>query len=161
MTMISGSMPARRQAWAVSYSQLVPGKTGMTALGRVTLCLHTAMERLSQEMGSTASVVPALVGYTFSSTPSLSWSSSWMDTASPGRATKGASVVSPIRRAQSRLISSVSSATMAPAQGAYQFTSSSPVWKPIELPKDIFMTASAKLFSTAQAAFTLPCRCRS
>ena len=52
-TTISGSMPARRQALAVSYSQLVPGKTGMTALGRATLCLHTAMDRLSQEMGFT------------------------------------------------------------------------------------------------------------
>ena len=31
----------------------------------------------------------------------------------------------------------------------------------MELPKDIFITASAAPFSTAQAAFTLPCRCRS
>ena len=62
MTTIWGSMPARRQAWAVSYSQLVPGKTGMTARGRATLCLHTTTERLSQEMGSTASLEPARVG---------------------------------------------------------------------------------------------------
>ena len=34
MTRISGSAPARRSARAVSYSQLVPGKTGMSALGR-------------------------------------------------------------------------------------------------------------------------------
>ena len=61
-TTISGSMPARMQARAVSYSQLVPGNTGMTALGWAALCLQTAMERLSQEMGATVSVVPALVG---------------------------------------------------------------------------------------------------
>ena len=61
-TTISGSMPARRQAWAVSYSQLVPGNTGITALGRAVLDLHTAGERLSQEMGSTAPLAPVRVG---------------------------------------------------------------------------------------------------
>ena len=33
MTRISGSAPARANALAVSYSQLVPGKTGMMTLG--------------------------------------------------------------------------------------------------------------------------------
>ena len=114
MTMISGSMPARRQAWAVSYSQLVPGKTGMTALGRATLCLHTAMDRLSQEMGATVSVVPARVGYTFSSTPSLSLSSSSMEALSLPMVMVGSAVVKPIRSAQGRSTSWVSSATIMP-----------------------------------------------
>ena len=33
-TSTCGSAPARRKARAVSYSQLVPGNTGMTTLGR-------------------------------------------------------------------------------------------------------------------------------
>ena len=68
----------------------------------------------------------------------------------------GTSVVSPMRRAWGRLTSSASSATMPPTWGRYQLTSSIPDWKPIRLPKDIFITASARLFSTAQAAFTFP-----
>ena len=79
-----------------------------------------------------------------------------MDTASPGRATKGISLVSPMRVAWGRFTSSDNSATMTPGAGAYQFTSSIPAWKPMRLPKDIFMTASAMPFSTAQAAFTFP-----
>ena len=55
-------MPARMQARAVSYSQLVPGNTGITALGWAVLCLHTAGDRLSQEMAGTLPLFPALVG---------------------------------------------------------------------------------------------------
>ena len=33
MTTVSASSPARTQARALSYSQLVPGKTGMTTRG--------------------------------------------------------------------------------------------------------------------------------
>ena len=39
MTMTRGSAPASRNAFAVSYSQLVPGKTGMTTRG---LAVRTA-----------------------------------------------------------------------------------------------------------------------
>ena len=62
MTKISAFAPSRSKARAMSYSQLVPGNTGMTAFGWADLCLHTATEGLSQEMGATVSVVPALVG---------------------------------------------------------------------------------------------------
>ena len=37
MTMISGSAPASRTALAESYSQLVPGKAGISTLGLATL----------------------------------------------------------------------------------------------------------------------------
>ena len=50
-------------------------------------------------------------------------------------------VVSPRRLAQGRLTSSVSSATIAPGMSAYQSTGSIPAWKPIWLPKDMFITA--------------------
>ena len=70
-------------------------------------------------------------------------------------------VVSPRRLAQGRLTSSVSSATIAPGMSAYQSTGSIPAWKPIWLPKDMFITAWARPCSTAQAALTLPAWCRS
>ena len=40
-TLVTTSAPARRNAFALSYSQLVPGNTGMNTVGRATLCLHT------------------------------------------------------------------------------------------------------------------------
>ena len=42
MTSTSGSAPARAKAWAVSYSQLVPGKTGMMTFGFATPILGAA-----------------------------------------------------------------------------------------------------------------------
>ena len=42
MTRISGSAPARAKALAVSYSQLVPGNTGMMTLGFATPILGAA-----------------------------------------------------------------------------------------------------------------------
>ena len=42
MTRISGSAPARAKALAVSYSQLVPGKTGMMTFGFATPILGAA-----------------------------------------------------------------------------------------------------------------------
>ena len=61
-TTISGSMPARRQARAVSYSQLVPGKTGMTALGRAVLWRHTAGEGSVQLRVGTSPAASVRVG---------------------------------------------------------------------------------------------------
>ena len=80
-----------------------------------------------------------------------------MGAASAPMATVGSAVVAPMRLAQGRSTSSVSSATIMPGKGPHQGMSSraSPQ-KPMVLPKDIFMTASATPFSTAQAAFTLP-----
>ena len=57
-------------------------------------------------------------------------------------------------------MSSASSAAMTPGAGAYQLTVSSPLRKPTRLPKDIFITASARPSSAAQAALTLPSRHR-
>ena len=62
MTTVSASIPARRQARTLSYSQLVPGNTGMTTLGLAISPSNTAGERRSQVIVSTFSDVPALVG---------------------------------------------------------------------------------------------------
>ena len=73
----------------------------------------------------------------------------------------GSWVVVPMRQAMPGRNSSPSSSnTMAPEQGPYQgAAASTSAWKPMELPKDIFITASATPpASTAQAAFTLPWR---
>ena len=61
-TTISASIPAARQARALSYSQLVPGNTGITALGRAILWAQTAGLPCSYITGATASVVPVWVG---------------------------------------------------------------------------------------------------
>ena len=64
-TTISGSMPARRQALAVSYSQLVPGNTGMTARGWANFSVATRGERSEQKisaMSESFSPVSAWVG---------------------------------------------------------------------------------------------------
>ena len=82
-----------------------------------------------------------------------------MDALSCPMATTGSAAVTPMRLAQGRSTSSVSSATM-PGQGAYQFAPSPLLRKPVRLPKDIFITASASPFSAAQAAFTLPARAK-
>ena len=161
-TTISGSSPARRQARAESYSQLVPGNTGMATLGRAVLDLHTAGERLSQERVRAGADSPARVGYTSSSTLSLRASSSSMGAESPPMVITGSAVVTPSLLARGKSISSVSSATMERGQGVYQFVSTSgPMAKPILLPKDMFMTVSAKPCSTAHAAFTFPALCSS
>ena len=47
MTTVSASIPARRQARTESYSQFVPGNTGMTTFGRAISPLNTAGERRS------------------------------------------------------------------------------------------------------------------
>ena len=69
----------------------------------------------------------------------------------------GSTVVLPIFSQQGRETSSVSSAMIMPGQGSHQAVSlSGSEAKPIRLPKDICITASAALYSTAQAAATFP-----
>ena len=58
MTSTSGSAPAARKARAVSYSQLVPGKTGMMTLGFATPTLGAAGAFTAPEIFGT--VGPAL-----------------------------------------------------------------------------------------------------
>ena len=65
-------------------------------------------------------------------------------------------VVTPMQTASG--ISSVSSATIAPGMGRYQSRAVETAAKPTSLPSDIFITASARPFSTAQALATLPAR---
>ena len=61
-TTVSASMPAVRQARTLSYSQLVPGNTGITARGFAIPRASTAGAPLFQEMGSTTPPSPAAVG---------------------------------------------------------------------------------------------------
>ena len=65
-------------------------------------------------------------------------------------------VVTPMQTASG--IFSVSSATIAPGMGWYQSRAVESAVKPTSLPSDIFITASARPFSTAQALATLPAR---
>ena len=51
-TRISGSAPARRNARAVSYSQLLPGKTGMITRGLATRSLGLRPERTAKVIGA-------------------------------------------------------------------------------------------------------------
>ena len=65
-------------------------------------------------------------------------------------------VVMPMQTASG--ISSVSSATIAPGMGRYQSRAVEAAAKPTSLPSDIFITASARPFSTAHALAALPAR---
>ena len=58
----SASAPASISARLVSYSQFVPGKTGMSALGRASLIAGETRVSASQENGSTVPVFSVLVG---------------------------------------------------------------------------------------------------
>ena len=159
-TRISGVRPARSTARALSYSQLVPGNTGMSTFGLAAPALGAAREKAgASSTGTGAGSAGVRLGYTSSSTDSLRESSSSMGAESPPRAITGSAVVMPMRLAQDRSTSSVSSATMAPGRGMYQ-REGSPLSaaKPMRLPKDISMTASAMPCSTAQADLTLPAR---
>ena len=156
-TTVSASMPAATQARALSYSQLVPGNTGITARGFAIPLASTAGAPLSQEMGAAAPPSPATVGYTGSRTLSLRRSSSSTEALSLPMVMVGSAVVTPIFSQQGRETSSASSAMIMPGMGPHQGApASGSEAKPTPLPKDIFMTASAVPFSTAQAARTFP-----
>ena len=62
ITTVSAASPAARQARWLSYSQLVPGNTGMTTRGCAIPRPRTAGAPLVQVTGSTGSAVPARVG---------------------------------------------------------------------------------------------------
>ena len=71
MTTISAAPPAFSTAFAVSYSQLVPGKTGMTASGFAVLTAGAAVFRSVQLAAvRCSSAASARVGKTDSSRPS-------------------------------------------------------------------------------------------
>ena len=55
ITKISGSAPARSKALAVSYSQLVPGNTGISAFGLAVLTEAEKVLLLAREIASGAS----------------------------------------------------------------------------------------------------------
>ena len=95
-TRISDSAPAWLNALAVSYSQLLPGKTGMITLGRATLTFGLWIKRVSKlkVSGSPAGSF-ALVGKIGSKTLSLIFNSSSIDTFTPGHEITGADWVFP------------------------------------------------------------------
>ena len=83
-----------------------------------------------------------------------------MGAESPPMVTTGSAMVAPILVHWALSGSPSTSATMTPGMGTYHmgaFAGSSAA-KPTPLPKDIFITASARPCSTAQAALTRPWR---
>ena len=158
-TTVSASSPARRTARALSYSQLVPGNTGISTRGFAVPILGAARVNAGASRTGAGPSAGTPVGYTSASTASLRDNNSSIFAQSLPIVIIPSAVVTPRRTMErgSVSISSVSSARMAPLAGAYQSASSSgSAVKPIRLPKDIFITPSAGQFSTAQAAFTLP-----
>ena len=114
-TRISGVSPARRQARALSYSQLVPGNTGISTLGFAAPALGAARVKAgASSTGTGAGSAVVRLGYTSSSTPSFKESSSSMEALSLPMVMVGSAVVKPMRLAQGRSTSSVSSATIMP-----------------------------------------------
>jgi hypothetical protein len=70
-TIISGSAPAFSKARAESYSQLVPGNTGMSTRGRAVFTAGTGRDPASYEnAGTGSSGIWILQGNTGSSLPS-------------------------------------------------------------------------------------------
>ena len=118
-----GSSPARRQARAESYSQLVPGNTGMATLGRAVLTCSTAGERLSQERGCAAGADSPPGGVYVLQHPLVEGEQlvNGGGVAADGDHRLGGGGAQPDRQGKS--ISSVSSATMERGQGC---TSSCP-----------------------------------
>ena len=67
-TNISGSAPALSKALAVSYSQLVPGNTGMRALGRAIFTdAPNSFEESNEMLAGVCPSVSILQWYTLSS----------------------------------------------------------------------------------------------
>ena len=137
----------------------------MRTFGFATPTLGTArgvVRTLSGKSSSGASPpANARVGYTSSKTDSFRDNSSLIGAESSPIVIAASAVVTPIlaKRPSGWQLpaSSVSSATIAPGRGLYQLTVFRPIARnPMSLPKDIFITASAMPFSTAQAAFTFP-----
>ncbi len=154
-TIISGSSPARFTALAESYSQFVPGNTGISTLGIATPTLGAArvMDGVDK-VGTSAASSAVRLGYTDSKTPSFKASSSETVALSSAMRTTGSAVVTPMRTACA--VSSVNSATTEPGSSVFQSIDIFSAAKPILLPKDMFITASESPFSTAHAARTLP-----
>ena len=95
-TTISAAPPAFSTARAVSYSQLVPGNTGITASGFALLTAGAAALRSVKEtLVRCSSEAAALVGNTLSSLPSKAAVSSSSVTDSPATVIFSSSVVWP------------------------------------------------------------------
>ena len=82
MTSVSATAPACSNARAESYSQFVPGNTGMITRGRAMVPLYVSGRRLSTVTCFTAS--PSWrYGYTLSMAPSHASCSAAMSSSSP------------------------------------------------------------------------------
>ena len=144
-TKISASAPAFSNARAVSYSQLVPGNTGMSTFTRPPTTAGAFLLPFAYEYvrGAAEADCGARVGYTLSSVPANASYSLSSETRSPPQTTAGSSVVCPIQSAPAG--TAVHSSRNAPCIGANSMSGSdtpSSV-RPTPLPKHILAAASA------------------
>ena len=143
--------PALSNAFALSYSQFVPGITGINTVGCAILWLQIQISDVSYNPVSTFSSCPSapeLVGNTFSSV------SSHADTASSNAiftslySIAALSVTSPITVQvipSSDTLSAGTSAMISPNAGANKSLASTlcSIFTPMPLPKAILLTAAA------------------
>ncbi len=148
--------PRPQAARAVSYSQLVPGTRGWPPWGGRFGLAHRRGTPVPGE-GARRGGLPRPGGVHVLQHPLVEGEqlvNGGVVAADGDHRLRGGDA-QPARQGKS--ISSVSSATMERGQGVYQFVSTSgPMAKPILLPKDMFMTVSAKPCSTAHAGLHFP-----
>ena len=150
MMNVSATAPACSNARAESYSQLLPGNTGMMTRGFAMVPLYTSGNPSRKLTASTVSPA-ARYGNTGSSLPSHASCSSARSTASPQAANSYASVVSPTSSTRTASDDAGSSAHAAsstrklPYAGANSSSArtSSASFTPMPLPRHILNSASA------------------
>ena len=143
-THISDSAPAALKRLIVSYSQFVPGNTGITTLGRANFSFATTAERSAQVNFSTFSglISGTTVGNTFSSVDSQSFWRASTSTDSPPSVNLPSSVVMP--RSLPSILSSVSTMNAPyPSPNSDLLSISSAALKPIRFPSAILTSPSA------------------
>ena len=159
-TLVTTSAPARSNALVLSYSQLVPGNTGINTVGLATLFLHTyILSVLYTGVSSSLPPFTATVGNTFSRVAFHEARASSTSILTSAYSNAALSVTSPITLpAAAPFLPSATSATMHPYIGAKSssgLTAALSSLTPSLLPNAILLTAAATPFASSVYADTI------
>ena len=159
-TLVTTSAPARSNALVLSYSQLVPGNTGMNTVGLATLCLHTyTLSVLYTGVSSSLPPFTATVGNTFSSVAFHEARASSTSIFTSAYSNAALSVTSPITvPSATPFLSAATSATIHPYIGAKSLsalTAEASSLTPSLLPNAILLTAAAIPLASSVYADTI------
>ena len=154
--------PALSKAWALSYSQFVPGNTGINTVGFATLFLHTYTLSALKRPVSTAFFSSLTVEWnTFSSLSFQLSRASSSEKLTPQAVNVLSSVTSPITLAPAFTASETNSAGTSAMISAISFVKSSfalmlsSILTPRPLPKAILETEAAIPYASSAYAETI------